>query len=263
MKAQHLNPVIEVMMSHTSVRRFKPDPIPDELLETVVRASRRASTHFNVQAYTIISIEDRERKERLFQLCGEQAQVKECPVFFVVCPDLHRFEVATRMHADESLNDRLVEGLILATIDAALVLQNLALACESVGLAICMIGAIRKNPQAVSDLLGLPSHVYAASGLCAGYAAQVTEQKPRLPLDAIWHRETYRDDDKLREHIRAYDEDMVSYHLERGLHTENPRWSAVMTGKPLRLVNDGKVVSDLIRDKGFLRDGFHINQQSL
>jgi nitroreductase len=253
-EAPYLNPVIEVMLSHRSVRRFKPEPVPENMLEAIVRAGQCASTHFNVQAYTIISVHSRERKERLYQLCGEQVQIRECPIFFAICPDLHRFEMATQMRTGKALKSGMVEGLILATIDAALVLQNMALACESAGLAICMIGAIRKNPQAVSDLLGLPPHVYAASGLCVGYAVQMPDQKPRLPLDAIWHKETYSDDARLRELIRDYDETIASYHKHRGLHAENPEWSAVMAGKPLKLITDGKVVGDLVRAKGFMLD---------
>jgi len=246
--------VLRVIASHRTVRRFKPDPVLEGDLEKIIRAGQHASTHFSVQAYSVISVHDPVTRERLFALCGEQRQIKECPVFLVVCPDLHRFELATEMSAGRKLNGELTDGLILSLLDSGLVLQNMAIAAESMGLGICMIGAIRKKPKDVSDLLKLPRHVFPASGLCVGYAAQDPEQKPRLPLEAVWHREVYMDDERLREHIRSYDRVMVEYHAERGLDAERAEWSSAMAAKPLSLITNGGSIAELIQHKGFFGD---------
>ena len=58
-----MNQVIELLMNHRSIRAFKPDPIPDSTVETIVRAAQMASTSSNVQAYSVIAIKDRNLRD--------------------------------------------------------------------------------------------------------------------------------------------------------------------------------------------------------
>ncbi len=60
----------------------------------------------------------------------------------------------------------MTEQLLVATIDTALMAQNVAIAAESEGLGLCYIGGIRNNPQDVSEILKLPEHVYPVFGMC-------------------------------------------------------------------------------------------------
>lgn len=58
-------PVMEVMATMRSMRRLKPDPVPDELLEELVEAATWAPTGGNVQAYSFVVVTDREQMARL------------------------------------------------------------------------------------------------------------------------------------------------------------------------------------------------------
>ena len=89
----------------------------------------------------------------------------------------------------------MTEQLLVATIDTALMAQNVAVAAESVGLGLCYVGGIRNHPEAVADLLKLPEHVYPVFGMSLGYPAQNPEVKPRLPLAAILKDDHYDDSD--------------------------------------------------------------------
>lgn len=86
-----------------------------------------------------------------------------------------------------------MESLLLGTIDAALAAQNAVVALESLGLGSVYIGGIRNDIKGVAKELGLPPKVYPVFGLCVGYPSpdQPAKVKPRLPQQAVLHRETY------------------------------------------------------------------------
>ncbi len=121
----------------------------------------------------------------------------------------------------------MMEQFIIATVDVALAAQNAVVAAESLGLGICYIGAIRNDPQTVSDLLQLPSHVYPVFGLCLGHPAQDPEVKPRLPLEVVLKEERY-DDEGDKAGIEAYDEAMRAYYRSRSGGTKDSCWSEEM-----------------------------------
>ena len=108
----------------------------------------------------------------------------------------------------------MTEQLLVASVDAALIAQNVVVAAESEGLGICYIGGIRNNPQEVSELLNLPEHVYPAFGLCLGYPDQDPEVKPRLPLAAILKQDAYDDSDD-EALVASFDDTMHQYYQER------------------------------------------------
>ena len=222
------NPTIELLMSHTSIRQFEDRPLPDGALETLIRCGQQASTSSNLQAYTAIHVTDPERKKRLAELCADQVQIHQSAAFLAFCADLHRDRMCNQMHEAERFDGDYAEALMIATVDVALMMQNVAIAAESLGLGICMIGAMRNNPKAVGALLGLPPHVVAVAGFCIGYPAQAPEVKPRLPLDAVLHRERYLDDETHRAILEAYDRTMVEFYASQGMHAGDQRWTNVM-----------------------------------
>lgn len=186
------NEVLRVIGSHASCRSFRPDPLPPGTLERLVVAAQSASTSSNLQAYSIVAVEDRERKARLAELCGNQRMVAECPLFLVFCPDIHRLHYVCDRQG-RPFGATYLEMFLLASVDAALAAQNVALAAESLGLGICMCGSIRNDPAEVIRLLRLPPGVYALVGMAIGHPAVRPELKARLPIRSILHRETYSD----------------------------------------------------------------------
>ncbi|MEC8484520.1 MAG: nitroreductase family protein, partial [Pseudomonadota bacterium] len=51
-----MNDVIELLQSHSSIRKYRDQPLPDGLLEQLVSAAQYASSSNNVQAYSIIRV---------------------------------------------------------------------------------------------------------------------------------------------------------------------------------------------------------------
>ncbi len=244
------NPTLEVLQGHRSIRRFEDRPLPEGMLERLIDCGQRASTSSNLQAYSVVHVADPDRKAELAKLCGDQVQIHQSAAFLAFCADLHRDRLAGEMHGAERFDGDYAEALLIASVDAALVMQNVAVAAESVGLGICMIGAMRNHPRAVGQLLGLPPFVYAVSGFCLGYPAQDPECKPRLPLEAVLHREQYTDDETMREHMEAYDRTMVAFYESQDMHPSDPRWTTVMAGRTGRF-HDRAELDAFLKEQGF------------
>lgn len=246
------NPTVDLLKSHRSVRRYADRPLPDGLLEELVVCGQQASTSSNLQAYSIIHIADADTKAKMVELCADQVQIAQSAAFLAICADLHRDRLAFDMHDGERFDNDYVEAIMIAAVDAALVMQNIAVAAESHGLGICMIGAIRNNPAEVGQLLELPDHVFAVSGLCIGYPdpERPTAVKPRLPTAAVLHRDRYLNDDAMLVHLETYDQIMTDFYNEQGLHNRDPRWTTVMSGRVGRF-HERAGLDTYLREQGY------------
>lgn len=220
-----MNQVIELMKKHRSIRQYLAKDISEENLTTLLEAGQWASTSSNLQAYSVIVVRDESKKRSLAALCGNQQHVIDCPVFLIFCADLHRIRLASQLHT-ASVHLDTVEPFLVATVDTALMAQNVLLAAESIGLGGVFIGGIRNNSSLVSELIALPELVYPVFGLCLGYPQQeaIPGQKPRLPKGAIVHEEQYQGETQ-QKWIQQYDQLMQDYYTNRtgGKRTES--WS--------------------------------------
>jgi len=91
------NPVIDLIHQHRSVRKYTSDPVPAEMIETIVAAGQRASTSSNLQTYSVVVVTDAEKRRRLAELCGNQKHIAQAPVFMAWCADLYRLERACQL----------------------------------------------------------------------------------------------------------------------------------------------------------------------
>ena len=147
--------VIELLRSHRSIRSFKDKKIPEELLIDILSAGQAAATSSLIQASSIIRVTHPKLREELCEVGGRQAYIKDAPEFLVFCADLNRASRCCEMYNETPIRG-LTEHFIIATVDVALVAQNIVIASESSGLGICYIGALRNNPAKVCEILRLP-----------------------------------------------------------------------------------------------------------
>lgn len=181
------------MFRHRSRRAYRPDAVPQPQLERLVDAARHASTSSMIQAYAVVAVRDPAVKAQCARLCSGQAHIAQAPVFFAVCADLHKLAAACGRHG-ASLQAQSLELFLQATVDAALLGQNLQLAAEAEGLGACMIGAARNRPVELAQVLGLPPHVYVVFGMTMGVAADDPVPRGRMPLSGVLHWDRYATD---------------------------------------------------------------------
>jgi nitroreductase len=220
------NPTLATLLQHRSVRAYTAEPLPETVLPTLVAAAQSAATSSNLQAWSVVAVQEPERKARLAQLAGEQAHIRECPLFLVWLADLSRLErLAVQRELPHAGLDYM-ELFMLGIIDAALAAQNAVIAAESLGLGIVYIGAIRNRPLDVVAELQLPPRVFPVFGLCVGWPdpARPTAIKPRLPQAAVLHREVYstaQEDAAVAEYNQAMD----AFYKEQGMRVRGD-WTA-------------------------------------
>lgn len=210
-KAGPWNDTIALLLSHRSVRGYRTDKLPDGTLETLVAAAQSAATSSNLQTWSVVAVDDPAVRRELAAIANNQKHIEECPLFLVFLADLSRHARLAEQEATELAGLPFLESFLVAAIDAALAAQNAVVAAESLGLATVYIGALRNDVVRVAELLGLPPGAAPVFGLCVGHAApgREGEVKPRLPQEAVLHRDRYDTND--RSHRAAYDPRMEAF----------------------------------------------------
>lgn len=246
-----VNETLSLLMNHRSVRQFTDQQVTEEQLESIISAGQMASTSSNVQAYSVIAITDPELRGKLATLAGNQAYVEQCSVFLVWCADLYRLQQVTAPHLGEQTSyEDSMENLIVATTDVALAAQNAAVAAESLGLGIVYIGGIRNRIAEVSELLELPELVYPVFGMCIGYPDQENGLRPRLPLEAVLHKNGYNKEQSV-EQAAKYDVTTKQYMIERTDGKNDTPWSQMMA---TRLTQPHRLhMKEFLENKGFMK----------
>ncbi|KGM45714.1 oxygen-insensitive NADPH nitroreductase [Neobacillus niacini] len=225
-----MNEMISTILNHRSIRDFKDKQLSDEQIKTIVSCAQAASTSSFIQAYSIIGIKNKDKKQKLAELAGNQEYVAQNGHLFVFCADLSRHEFIGEMEGkDVKASIESTEKFMVALIDASLAAQNAAIAAESLGLGICYIGGIRNNLQAVQELLKTPERVIPLFGMTVGYPEKINDQKPRLPFEHIYHEEEYEQDkDTYVRQLQEYNQVISSYYDERTGGKRKDRWSEQM-----------------------------------
>lgn len=216
-------PTIDTILAHRSIRQFEDKPISDELLHQLIQCGQMASTSSFIQACSVIHVTDTHDREKISMAAGGQPYVKTAAVFLVFCADLLRINHVCIAEGLGELEGH-TEHFLAASVDAALMAQNVMLAAESQGLGGVYIGGIRNDPQTVSDVLELPEHVYPVFGMCLGWPAQDPDSKPRLPVDVVLHTGKYQQD-SIVDDIDTYDQAMQAYYQARSANNKTTTWS--------------------------------------
>ena len=206
------NEHIALLLSHRSVRGYKPDALPEGTLETLIAAAQSAATSSNMQTWSVVSVSDPAVRAECARIAGGQKHIEQCPLFLVFLADLSRNERLAKANGAELEVLPYLETFLIGAIDAAMAAQNAVVAAEALGLSTVYIGAMRNDPARVGELLGLPPGVAGVFGLCVGYPAPgaASEVKPRLPQAAILHHGTYSHAEEPA-HVAAYDEKLAAF----------------------------------------------------
>jgi len=184
--------MIKTIFNHRSIRKFKPEPIPGEILQEILLAGTRASTTGNMQAYSMIVTSDFSLKEKLWEAHFKQDMVKHAPVIVTFCADFNRFNKWCTLNKAFPGYDNFL-SFMAAAIDAILVAQNVALAAEDHGLGICYLGTTTYNAEKIIEILQIPKGVVPITAFPIGYPDETPGLTDRLSLNAVVHYEKYND----------------------------------------------------------------------
>ncbi|AZZ36071.1 NADPH-dependent oxidoreductase [Bdellovibrio sp. qaytius] len=186
-----MSSLFDALEKHVSVRSYKSDPIPQEVLDQILNAATRASSSGNMQSYSIIVTTDTELKQKLYEPHFKQDMVLDAPAVVTFCADFHRMRRWLKLRNAADNFDNFMSFMI-ASIDAILASQNAALAAEGLGLGICYMGTTLASCGEIAKILECPEGVVPVVGFSLGYPNEKPELRDRLPLKALVHNNTYQ-----------------------------------------------------------------------
>ncbi|MGX8796737.1 NADPH-dependent oxidoreductase [Fusibacter sp. JL298sf-3] len=220
--------IYEVMMNHKSIRKYKEEPVPQKDLKKILNAAIHGPTSINGQQFSILVVKDQAKKDKIAELAGGQPWIAQAPVFLIFLADYHR--VAETMKRDGLAVENMdsIEATMVGSVDCGIAFGNAMTMAESMGYGIVPIGAIRREPYEIIEMLELPKYVYPVVGMCVGLPDESPMLKPRFPYEVMVHEETYAADVKAA--IEAYDQVVTDYMNERTQGADVRTWSQTVSG---------------------------------
>ena len=161
----------DVMRTRRSVRAYRPDPIPNEVLARVLDAARIAPSGSNRQPTRLIVVQEWETKQKLVPLCHNQAFIATAPYIVVACGRDIKYNRGEWM------------GRYAMIVDVAIAVDHLTLAARAEGLGTCWIGSF--NNAGLKEFFGLPKEVDVVALTPLGYPEgdAFGEPEGRVPLE--------------------------------------------------------------------------------
>jgi len=200
----------DVVRARRMTRAFRPDPIPPGMLENLVELASRAPSAGKTQGWHLLVLEGA-ATTRFWDVTLPPARratfawpgLLDAPVVALALADPHAY-LERYSRADKARSglgqDVTAWPAPYWTIDAAMALNTLLLAAESVGLGALLFGVFDGEEQLRADL-GVPEHLQLLGAVALGRAAdgidsapQMSHRPRRRSTGQIIHRDGWTDD---------------------------------------------------------------------
>ena len=191
-------------LSRRSIRVYKNDPVPEDLIQVLIACAQSAPTKSNLQQYSILVVKEQSIRNQLAPWCPRTKGLENVPVLLVFCADIRRNQSVAKFRQKRYANNNM-DTFLNATVDASLSMGFFVAAAEAAGLGCAPLSSLRDNIDAVSDILNLPKGVFPVAGVMCGWPKVEGYVNQRLPQSVIVHYDRY-DDKNLEQNIDDYDQ---------------------------------------------------------
>jgi nitroreductase len=168
--------LLNLLRTRRSIRRYRPDPVPDEMIEQLLEAGRWAPSASNRQPWTFIVVRDEAIRQQVAEHAAfyfiKWAQVGEAPLLIVLCGNARNRFYRQFLHEDIGLAG-----------------SQIMLQAKALGLGTCWIGALDR--KAVAGILKIPDHLEIVGLLTVGFPAEDPPPTFRKALSEITHYDVY------------------------------------------------------------------------
>ena len=114
---------MESIKNRRTIRKYKSQDIPADLLNALIEEASRAATMGNMQLYSVVITRSEEMKSKLAPMHFNQPMVTNSPVVLTFCADFNRFSLWCRQRKAEPGYDNFL-SFINALSDTLLFTQN-------------------------------------------------------------------------------------------------------------------------------------------
>jgi len=194
----------EAIEKRRSIRKFKPDPVPDEFIKALLDAARLAPSGCNAQPWRFKLIKDTATKLKLAEAAHRQPFIAKAPVVLVCCADIRGYIEGTISSIQDlgrtgSVEDRVVTLILERTekmktlkteeiaprvaFNVAIAVEHIVLRALDFGLGTCWVRLI--DEQMVRDMFGWDNNLHVVALLPIGFPAESPPPRRRLNMDDI------------------------------------------------------------------------------
>ncbi len=164
--------VKENIITRKSVRKFLDEPVPNDVLESVLKAGMAAPSAMNRQPWAIEVVNDKEILNGLSAMLP-YGRLETAPVAIIVCGDMSKT-------LEGDARDFWV-------VDCSMMAENILLAAHAHGLGAVFTGAwpTKERGDKVKEYLGMPENYEVLGVIPMGYPAENPEPKDKWNPDAV------------------------------------------------------------------------------
>ena len=166
--------VYEAVRTRLTVREFKPDPVPDEVVEKLLRAVQWAPSSRNRQPWRLVVVRDKDTLRKIGSIASSGRFVADAPMAIAVA----------------------MENADRPDLDTGRAVQQMELVAWEEGLGTCFVGLrLAEQNRQVKQLLAIPDSFDLVTVLPFGYRLAEDQgrlgRKNRKSLEDIVHWERY------------------------------------------------------------------------
>lgn len=197
----------EVIKSRRSIRKFKPDTIPDSYIYELLDAARHAPSGLNLQPWRYLVVKDKSIRDSIAQTTAS-VFVANAPVIIICCIDTKAFETTgtrvkelydagafsedtvKRFTSKEFLeignsNEFWIRSNLM--LNGAISIEHIALKASDLGLGSCWVGSF--DNEKLKKIIDLEAKYDVIAIMPIGYPAHTPSARPRLSVDEILLKE--------------------------------------------------------------------------
>jgi nitroreductase len=186
----YTNGTMKILYKRVSVRAFLDKKVPENILKLVLGAGIHSASAGNLQPYSIIKVEDEEKREKLSKLCG-QTFIAKAPILLMFCIDFHRLERWSNLELAPFTASSSFRHFWVAFQDTIICAQSVCTAADSLSLGSVYIGSVLECFPQIRKMLKLPDKVFPVVLICLGYPRSRPSPQRKLGVDIIVHPEEY------------------------------------------------------------------------
>ncbi len=254
-----------LMQAHRSIRRYRSQPVDAAFIDSLLaQAWAGTSSSGNLNMVSVVKTVDPARKAHLHTLHLQQPMVLQAPLVLTFCADSHRTrQWLAQRNARPGFAD--FYSWHVASFDAMLLSQTVALALESHGLGICYMGTTVRAMREIADFLQLPENCLPVTSLVVGWPDEAPAQRDRLPPPSWIHEEVYQRptpesitthfaerERRGRERYLAMGPEMVAAWQQHGIESLAQYYTSKIKYDPDDFAVASSALEALLRERGFL-----------
>jgi len=194
----------EAIEKRRSIRKFRPEPVKEEVLTELLEAARLAPSGCNAQPWRFKIVRDDETKRKLAHAACDQPFIADAPVVLVCCANIRGYLEGTVSGIEDLGRTGAVEGRVAEIIlqkaetmkalpvgqiapriacNVAIAVEHIVLRALDFGLGSCWIRLI--DEQAIKDIFGWDEYIYVVALLPLGYPEEEPAPRKRRTLEEI------------------------------------------------------------------------------